>query len=311
MGGGAHLLVINCNRAPFVGSIKYMTNHSSLLPSMNDVIPQHVMRQLITRMLTQNVKKIICSQGEEELPLNIIILRASGGDGLLKTIISKEVAGFKQSLSEFKSVHASLIGQANADKSNKWYPGIQFSVYQDNVVDAFGTPSRHGNGIEDSKSALVVAEGITGGQYLDLFISLPTKQEYQTYGRVVRLVTLCDEYNSGKTKKGRPDKNDRLRVNEALLSDYIALIYSSTWSYALNIPFPKVPNFPAPLKFAEHYASWQWSILCAEDTDLQDLAIDVDNPKPKICAVVPEEEMTNELPNNQKNKPNDNDVDMK
>jgi len=273
-----------------------------------DVIPQHMMRQLTMRMLKSNVQKVAISKGEEQLPLNIIILRASGGDGLLKTIISKEVAGFKQSLSEFKSVHASLIGKANADNTSKWYPGIQFSVYQDNVVDAFGTCGHHSDRIEDCPNALVVADGITSGQYLDVFISLPTKQERQLYGRVIRLVTLCDEYNSGKTKKGRPDKNDRLRVSEALLSDYIALIYSSTWSYALNIPFPKVPNFPAPLKFAEHYASWQWSILTDEDTDLQDLKIDVDNPKPRICAVVPENSMISS--NNNQNTSNDNDVNM-
>ena len=291
--GGDHLLVINCNRAPFVGSIKYMTNHSSMIPSTMDVIPQHMMRQLTMSMLKANVSKVAISRGEEQMPLNIIILRASGGDGLLKTIISKEVAGFKQSLSEFKSKHTALIEQANGvnvDKAiaSKWYPGIQFSVYQDNVVDAFGIVGSRSQRIEDSPNALVVNEGITSSQYLDIFISLPTKQERQLYGRVIRLVTLCDEYNSGKTKKGRPDKKDRLRVNEALLSDYIALIYASTWSYALNIPFPKVPNYPAPLKFAEHYASWQWSILTDDDTDLQDLKIDVDNPKPRICAVVPE-----------------------
>merc|ERR1712176_762452 len=212
---------------------------------------------------------------------------------------------------EFKSKHSELIASANgvnSDKATKCYPGIQFSVYQDNVIDRFGIEDKHSGMIRDSEQALVVIDGITSSQYLDVFISLPTKQERMLYGRAIRLVILCDEYNADGKRK--PDRKNRLGRNEKLLSDFIALIYSSTWSYALNIPFPKVPNHPAPLKFAEHYASWQWSILTDDDTDLQDLKIDVDNPKPRICAVVPEHSAVTAIHNNNNNNNKDNDVQM-
>eukprot|EP00483_Globobulimina_turgida_P000031 UN00031 len=137
-----------------------------------------------------------------------------------------------------------------------------------------------------SQRALVVSEGITSSQYFDVFISLPTKQEGQLYGRVMRIITLMDDYNSGTTKGKRPDI--KLSQSTKHFSDYISLIYSSIWGYALNIPFPKIPNYPSVIKFAEHYASWQYSLLTDHDTSLKQLNIDVDNAKPKICNVINE-----------------------
>merc|ERR1719250_398784 len=96
-----------------------------------------------------------------------------------------------------------------------------------------------------------------------------------------------DDYNDSKSPSDRPKQSDRLRTSPELFSDYIALIYSSIWSYALNIPFPKVPNYPSPIKFAEHYASWQYSILTEGDEHLSALRIDLDNAKPRICTAIP------------------------
>ena len=200
------------------------------------------------------------------------------------------MAGFKQALSDFTKSSKELIRSASGEeKSSKWYPGVICSVIQENVPDSFGVRGR-GSQLVDSARALVVNEKITSSQHLDVFVSLPTKQEKLLYGRVIRIVTLMDDYNGSSSPSHRPGQ--RLRKSPELFSDYIALIYSSIWSYALNIPFPKVPNYPSPIKFAEHYASWQYSILTDHDTDLRALRIDVDNAKPRICTVVPEEEET-------------------
>jgi len=279
--GGVHLVVISCNRAPFVGSIKYITNHSALIDSQKDVIPQGLMRRLCREMFKSALKKMAASRGEEQLPLNIAVLRSCGSDGSFKTMISKEVAGLKQALSDL-SKERKLLSAASGAKHSKWYPGVIWSVFQDNVPDAFGVTGRDYRGeakLMDSDKALLVADTITCANYFDVFLSLPTKQERQLYGRVVRLVTLMDDYNE-KDVTSRP----RLKLSKsaAHFSDYVNLVYASIWSYALNIPFPKVPNYPAPIKYAEHYASWQYGILTDEDMNLQSLAIDVDNAKPKI-----------------------------
>lgn len=273
-----------------MGSIQFITNHSCMITSEKDVIPQHLMYKMTKELLRSSLKKIAASNGDEVLPLNIVLLRSGGGDGLLKTIISKEVAGFKQALSEFGKSEKDLIRSASDDGSSKWYPGVTMSVIQENVPDAFGVQGGYGqNGqhLVDSAKALVVNEAITSSQHLDVFVSLPTKQEKQLYGRVIRIVTLMDDYNDNESPSHRPEH--RLRKSPELFSDYIALIYSSIWSYALNIPFPKVPNYPSPIKFAEHYASWQYSILTDDDTDLKSLRIDVDNAKPRICNAIPED----------------------
>ena len=243
------------------------------------------MRQLTRDLLKAALKKMAASRGEEVLPLNIAVIRSSGSDGHFKTMISKEVAGFKQALADFVKAERKLIGQVSGSGSSKWYPGVIWSVLQDNVPDACGVMGRDYSGqpkLKDSAKALLVADTITCSNYFDVFLSLPTKQERQLYGRVVRLVTLMDDYN--EDAKGRP----KLKLSRSAphFSDYICLVYSSIWSYALNIPFPKVPNYPAPIKFAEHYASWQYGILTDEDMNLQSLAIDVDNAKPKICSGV-------------------------
>jgi len=283
---GAHLVVLCCNRAPMMGSIQFITNHSSLIPAEKDVIPQRLMYELTRELLTASLRKIVASKGDEVLPTNIVVLRSGGGDGLLKTIISKEIAGFKQALSEFAKTDKELIRSANHGASSKWYPGVMASVLQENVPDAFGVKTGHdGQRLMDSQRALVVNEKITSSQHLDVFLSLPTKQEKQLYGRVLRIVTLMDDYNDGADATERPRL--RLRKEPELFSDFVALIYSSIWSYALNIPFPKVPNYPSPIKFAEHYASWQYSILTEGDHDLKALRIDVDNAKPRICTVIP------------------------
>jgi len=316
--GGAHLVMLCCNRAPMMGSIQFITNHSAMITSDKDVIPQNLMRQLTKELLQQSMEKVAASKDDEVLPLNIIILRSGGGDGLLKTIISKELAGFKQALSEFGKTEKDLIRRANHGESSKWYPGVMMSVLQENVPDSFGV-KMGGSNLVDSARALVVNESITSSQHLDAFISLPTKQEKQLYGRVLRLVTLMDDYNDSETPTSRP--GCRLRKSPELYSDYMALIYSSIWSYALNIPFPKVPNYPSPIKFAEHYASWQYSILTDNDTDLGMLKIDVDNAKPKIICMEQEhskdEVMTTTIRNGSRDRSKDrsersrsNDVEM-
>ena len=71
------------------------------------------------------------------------------------------------------------------------------------------------------------------------------------------------------------------------MSDYIQLIYSSIWGYAINIPFPKEPNLPSPITFAEHYAKWQFSMLTAKDKEVENLRIDIKNAKPKVSHIVP------------------------
>ena len=294
--GGAHAINISCNRAPMVGTVKYLKNHWNMIPSEKDVIPQNIMYKCCMDVLKSALEGVKKSNGDEELPLNIIILRSGGGDSLLKTIISKELAGFKKAFYDFGKQCKSLIKSVNK-ASSKWFPGIIFSVLQENVTDRFGIDPHKNGRIVDCNRALVVSQKITSSQFFDVFISLPTKQERNIYGRVVRLVTICDEY---VTKHGeRVNDRNRLHKKPKLMSDYIALIYSSIWGYALNIPFPKVPNLPSPIKYAEHYASWQYGNMTEQDRDVNELGIDIDNSKPKVTHIMPEKIAT------------DNDVVMK
>ena len=137
---------------------------------------------------------------------------------------------------------------------------------------------------------------ITSSQFFDLFFFTNKTRKKIVFKSIE--IGYYDDYND--TQKTYKPPKCKLRENSHLLSDYVTLIYSSIWSYALNIPFPKIPNFPAPLKFAEHYSSWQYSILTADDKDLQQLSIDLDNAKPKICKPIIENKAFN-----------DNDVEMK
>lgn len=151
--GGVHLVNICCNRAPMMGSIRYITNHSSMISSFQDVIPQNMMHSLTMDVLRCNIRKILDNpDGDERLPLNIIVLRCSGGDGLLKAMMSKEVAGFKQAMYEFGKVSKDLIKGAN-EGNRHWYPGVIWSVVQDNVPDSFGIDTGNGQ-LRDSDKAL-------------------------------------------------------------------------------------------------------------------------------------------------------------
>eukprot|EP00485_Elphidium_margaritaceum_P005895 CAMPEP_0202694980 /NCGR_PEP_ID=MMETSP1385-20130828/8697_1 /ASSEMBLY_ACC=CAM_ASM_000861 /TAXON_ID=933848 /ORGANISM="Elphidium margaritaceum" /LENGTH=1178 /DNA_ID=CAMNT_0049350929 /DNA_START=86 /DNA_END=3622 /DNA_ORIENTATION=+ len=268
--GGAHLVNICCNRAPFVGTIKFITNHSTFIAGNMDVIPLELMYQTCKKLLKQAVKKVRYSEGEESLPSNIIILRANGGDGLLKAIVSREMAGFKRAL------HA-----VQSEKENAWNPGVQFTVLQENCPDSVGIVT-HGSQFAYSSKAMIVNDSITSSACFDFFMVLPQKQERAIYGRTLRFIVLSDEYND--ESDGKQSRILKLSEDAGLLADFMTMIYSSIWSYSLHIPFPKTPNFPAPIKFAEHYAEWQWGILTTQDTGMRDLEINIDSAKPKIIA---------------------------
>ena len=247
-------------------------------------------------VIESSVDGVIKSQGEEQLPLNIIILRGSEVDGLIKSIISKELAGFKRAHYDFiKGKYKNNIKSVNGG-SSKWFPGIQFSVLQENVTDSFGVDAHLDKGVRGNKRfthamrALVVNQKITSSELFDIFLSLPvlpTKHRKEGYARFIRLVTLCDDYNTGNERSGRVNKKDRLRHSPELTSDYIQLIYSSMWGYPFNIPFSKEPRLPSPIKFADHYAHWQYSTLTENDKTMGDLNIDIINAKPKVSHIIP------------------------
>ena len=148
------------------------------------------------------------------------------------------------------------------------------------MADSFGVNNGSGS-IEHPNRALVVNQCITSSRFLDVFYSIPVKQE-SWYAKTMRLVILADDYNTGKRENGRPKSEDSLHLKPKLMSDYIQLIYASIWGYVLNIPFAKEPNLPSPIKFADHYASWQYSTLTARDKNVKNLSIDIKNAKPKI-----------------------------
>eukprot|EP01083_Nonionella_stella_P071646 192588_1 len=277
--GGANLLVMSCNRAPFVGALAFITCESTMISNGIDVIPRHTCAELTKALLRAAVKKVIQSNGDEKLPHNIVITRSSGSQGLIKQIVSKEVSGFKQSLYEFQKTEKSQIKRAN-NGSSKWYPGIICSILQENVPDAFGV-NMHGRNVVYSNDALVINRKITSKHNLDVFLSIPASQEQLRYGKTMRLIILFDEYNHDLSV--RCDSKNALRHRNDLLSDYIALIYSSLWCDARQIPFPKQPTMIASIKASDHAAQWQWGILTESDTHLSDIAIDVDSAKPKIC----------------------------
>ena len=283
---GFNVAVISLNRAPFVGALKFITNYSYLIPSSKDVIPKELMRQSMNKLLDDAFTRIAKSAGEEELPLNIIILRSGGGDGLLKNIFSKEVVGIKQALQNFKNDE--LVRNASHGKITTFEVGVIFTVIQCNVPDVFCID--HGNGNYDELMApVIVANGITSSQYLDAFISIPREQERgQYYSHIMRLVTIFDEYNDG----GSSFIN--IRGDSELLSDYYQLIYSLLWGYAYHIPFPKKPNDPAPIKYATHFAEWEFELILEVDKEAEDLVIDVMTPKPQMIRLDTDQDMNNQ-----------------
>jgi len=299
-----HVVCISCLRAPFVGSVKYLSNHTIPLESRRDVIPQKVMYQATMQLLEKAIiDGVLRSNGDEQLPFNIVILRSSVSDGQFKSLISHELAGFRRALSDFVKERKTEIKKINKEeKTSKWYPGLIFSVLQENVTDAFGVMDSRNGRLQELEQAMVVNAQITSNQVFDVFMSLPTTQERVRYGRVLRLVTLQDEYNAEGAVDKRAKREDRLRKSAALMSDYVALLYSSLWAYALNIPYPKTPNLPAPLSYADHYAQWQYRALNPNDTELDQLHIDCENAKPKLCHI----ELAKDVNENE----NDVDVEM-
>ena len=117
---------MSLNRAPFVGAIKYIVNRSFPIPQERDVISQDLTKRLVHDLLISALKKVIKNKGDEVLPTNIAIFRSGGGDGLLRTIISKEVAGIKQEINDFKKTQRDLIKKAHG--SYEWYPSITYTV---------------------------------------------------------------------------------------------------------------------------------------------------------------------------------------
>jgi len=264
--GGAHLVNISCNRAPFVGALKFITNHSAFISGESDVVPLNVMYQACKKLLKDAVRKVRQSDGEESIPTNIIILRSNGSEGQTRSIVSKELCGFKRAL--------------NALDWNAAVPAVQFTVLQENCADSVGVINqRHDQEqFAYSDKAMVVNDTITSTSQFDFYMVLPQKQERTIYGRTLRFILLSDDYSDGSGTETRL----RISQHSGLLADFMTIIYDSLWSYSLHIPFPKVPNFPAPIKFAEHYAEWRWGTLTTEDSNMKDLEINIDSAKPKI-----------------------------
>ena len=52
-----------------------------MISSGKDVIRQGMMYDTCKELLAEAIDAVIKSKGEEQLPLNIVILRSSGGDG--------------------------------------------------------------------------------------------------------------------------------------------------------------------------------------------------------------------------------------
>eukprot|EP01083_Nonionella_stella_P102357 291107_1 len=57
--GGANLLVMSCNRAPFVGALPFITNVSTMISNGTDVIPRRICCNLTSELLRTAVKKVI------------------------------------------------------------------------------------------------------------------------------------------------------------------------------------------------------------------------------------------------------------
>ena len=273
--GGINVANICVTRAPWVGSSRYITNASYVLDSSMDVIPTQIMKEMVRSAFKGAFKAM---DKDEVLPFNIIALRSTGVDGLLTTIFSKELVGIKQVINEFNQDHKDLILKASNGKMNQWNPGLIFTVIQSNVPDYFG--AINGNRIDTLTKPVIVANGITSSTYLDAFISIPRKQERDTYAHISRFVTLMDEYNDGRGSIINIGKRGDY------LSDFYQLIYASLWGYAYHIPFPKKPNDPAPIKYSMHYAEWLYELILESDEKPEDLAIDIITPKPKMITMV-------------------------
>ena len=216
--------------------------------------------------------------------MNLIFLRSHGGDSMFEVMVSTELAGIKREIAHFAKEHdADLRTAMGIDpelKKWKWTPGVLFTVIQENVPDVFAVdtaPSRY----EMVRTPILLNDGVTSRQWLDVMMSAAAKQE-KWYQRVMRWVTLCDDYFDFDHKKR---VENALRNDPALQSDYYQLIFAQFWMFSPQIPFAKTPTLPSPLLFAQRAAKWYREMLTEHDTECGPMFIDLDNHKPKVLLI--------------------------
>ena len=285
--------VISCNRRPFEGQLRFVRNYWYPLPSHCDVIPQNLMRRFMAKILDYGLREAL-REKDSEIPMNIIVLRSHGGDSLFEIIVSKELAGIKREIIDFGKRHNNelrkVLGiKVGADTKWKWTPAVMFTVVQENVPDVFAMQQQ--DRFEMVREPILVNDGVTSYQWMDVMLSNTVKQE-KFYQKVLRLVTLCDDYydehyvdENGKPVKGGKRIDNALRNNAALQSDYYQLIFAQFWMCARQIPFAKKPQLPGPLSYAYKAAIWIREMTTEHDTDISALRIDVESHHPKLLVI--------------------------
>eukprot|EP01083_Nonionella_stella_P075566 205482_1 len=256
---GFKLALVTCNMKPFDGALKWCVSLWFPLPKQVDVVPASLMKSFIQEIFNRCQKVM-----PGPLPTNLVFIRHSGGDSLFKEIVSKEVAAIKVQLRHV---------------AKKYYPGVCFVVWQENVSDTFGV--KHQNTVHMIKQAVLVTDGITSSDLLDTYLSVAVKQDGHEYTKVQRIILLADDYNNGKDARNKA--KIKLRNDERLLSDFYQIIYGQFYLNAQNIPFVKKPCLPAPILLAQHAAGWVFELILNDDTieDLQ-LCADLENAKPRL-----------------------------
>eukprot|EP01084_Bolivina_argentea_P248271 415259_1 len=273
---------ITCNRAPFEGTLKFMSNYTYFIPKYLNVIPKYLMQQFMREIFDDSFVEVL--KNKEKLPSNLIFLRCNAADSSFPVIMSKELAGIKKQLDVSMKYKSTEIEKITGHST--YNPGILFTIIQENVIDVFGVAQKDSHSgqshIDMIRDAIIVNNGITSFQWLDCYMSYLCKQEVK-YQRVMRWITLNDEYNSNDNLSNKPNKF--LSKESELLSDYYQIIYSQFYMYAQGIPFAKTPKLPAPLVASKHMAQWRYEIITKDILNIRSMSIDVHNVKSKLLTI--------------------------
>ena len=198
------------------------------------------------QLMTMNVlTQQLLREDVHTLPSVFMMLRDGVSDSQIPQMISKELTAFMLAIRKIKK-------QENIKKKFKniksWKYKIEWIVVQKRILDRFAV-NRSEFILDENSPAFIIASDVVSGDLFEFYMQIGQRSP-------MRIMFIKDEMG--------------LRMNG--IADIAQYIYALHWLYPPSIPFQSGPlSYPAPIKFADHYANIWQEFITFDDYSVEDI----------------------------------------
>jgi len=203
------------------------------------------------RLMTENVvRQQFARNNVQHLPANIVMFRDGVSESQFGEMISKELTAVKRAISDLRQCPKL---QKKFKDIGKWKPSITWILTQKRILDRFSVDRSDAQSasirLDKHSPCFLVTDGLMSGDFYEFIMQI-----------------------GQRTPKKYIFMSDPLGIQQKSCLDVAHFLYALHWLYPPCIPFSQgCLNYPAPIKFADHYATMWQDFITQNDQSLHDL----------------------------------------